>query len=77
MAWRDRKELGDRHLRQSQRSLRRSGVILGVGAVVIVLGATLHGVLGNADSFPVPSKATLAGTTLRQRIEAIAESQVG
>ena len=63
--------------RQPARSQRRSGLILGAGAVVIILVATLHGVLGNTDSFPVPSKATLAGLSLRQRIVAIAMSQVG
>ena len=63
--------------RQPGRSLRRFGLILGVGAVVIILVATLHGVFGNADSFPVPSEATLAGLGLPQRIVAIAKSQVG
>jgi hypothetical protein len=59
------------------RSLRRFGLILGAGAVVIILVAALHRVPGNSDSFPVPSKATLAGSSLRQRIVAIAKSQVG
>jgi hypothetical protein len=63
--------------RQSGRSVRRFGLILGVGAGVIILVAILHGVLGNTGSFPVPSKATLARLSLRQRIVAIAESQVG
>ena len=63
--------------RQPGRSLRRFGLILGVGAVVIILVATLHGVFGNADSFPAPSEATLAGLGLPQRIVAIAKSQVG
>jgi hypothetical protein len=58
-------------------SLRRLGLILGAGTVVIILVATLHGVLGNTDSFRVPGKATLAGLSPRQRIVAIAESQVG
>jgi hypothetical protein len=44
---------------------------------VIILMATLHGVLGNTDSFRVPSKATLAGLSRRQRILALAKSQVG
>lgn len=57
--------------------LGRFWLILGVGAVVIVLVATLHEVSGNADAFPVPSKATLAGVSLPQRIVAIAKSQVG
>jgi hypothetical protein len=63
--------------RQPGRSLRRVGLILGAGAVVIILVATLHRVPGNSDSFPVPSQAALAGLSLRQRIVAIAQSQVG
>jgi hypothetical protein len=55
----------------------RLGLILGTGAVVIILVATLHGVLGKTGSFPVPSKAALAGLSLRQRIVAVAKSQVG
>jgi hypothetical protein len=38
---------------------------------------TVHRALGNADSFPVPSAATLAGLSMSQRIVAIAQSQVG
>ncbi len=69
--------------RRPGQSLRRFGLILGAGAVVIILVATLHGVFGNhrvsgnTDSFPVPSEATLAGLSLPQRIVAIAKSQVG
>jgi hypothetical protein len=63
--------------RQQGQSARRFGLILGAGAVVIILVAILHTALGNAESFPVPGKATLAGLSLRQRIVAIAESQVG
>jgi hypothetical protein len=63
--------------RQPGRSLRRVGLILGAGAVVIILVATLHRVPGNSDSFPVPSQAALAGLSMRQRIVAIASSQVG
>jgi hypothetical protein len=63
--------------RQPGRSLRRVGLVLGAGTVVIILAAILHGVLGNNDSFPVPSQATLAGLSLRQRVVTIAESQVG
>jgi hypothetical protein len=58
------------------RSLRRLGLILAAFAVVITLVATLHGVLRNTD-FPVPGKATLAGLSLRQRMVAIAKSQIG
>jgi hypothetical protein len=62
--------------RQAGHSLRRLGLVLGAGAVVIILVATLHGVFGNtADSFPVPT--ALAGLSLRQRIVAIARSQIG
>ena len=43
--------------RRQGRSLRRFALILGAGTVVIILVATLHGVFGNADSFPVPSQA--------------------
>jgi hypothetical protein len=63
--------------REPGRSLRRVGLALGAGSVVIILAATLHGVLGNPRSFPIPSKAALADASLRQRIVAIAESQVG
>ena len=63
--------------RQPGLSLRWFGLVLGAGAVVIILVANLHVVRGNADSFPVPSKAALAGLSLRQRIVAIAKSQVG
>ena len=56
---------------------RRFWLIPGAGAVVIILAVTLHAVLGNTDSFPVPGKATLAGLSLRERIVAIAKSQIG
>lgn len=63
--------------RQPGQSLHRSGLILGVGTVAIILVATLHGVPGSTDSFPVPGEAALAGLSLPQRIVAIAKSQVG
>ncbi len=54
------------------------GLIVGVGAVVIVLlVVTLHRVFGVTDSFPVPSDATLAALSAPQRIVAVAQSQVG
>ena len=62
--------------RRPGQSLRRLGLVLGVGAVLIILVVTLHG-FGNTDSFPVPGKATLTGLSVRQRIVAIAQSQVG
>jgi CHAP domain len=63
--------------RQPGQSLRRLGLILGAGAVVIILVATLQRVFAKADSFPVPSEAALAGLSLHERIVAIAKSQVG
>jgi CHAP domain len=63
--------------RRRGRPLRRFGLLLGAGAVIIILFATRHGVFGNADSFPVPSQATLAGLSVPQRIVALAHSQVG
>jgi hypothetical protein len=62
---------------RSGKSLRRVGLILVVGAAVIVLVATQHGLLGNSGSFPVPSQGALAGLSVPQRIVAIAKSQVG
>jgi hypothetical protein len=62
---------------QRGQSVRRVLLILGAGAVVIILVAARHGVFRSSDSFPLPSKAALAGLSLRQRIVLIAESQVG
>ena len=63
--------------RRPGKSRRRVALILGAGAVVIILVATLHRVFGHADSFAAPSVADLAGLSMPQRIVAIAESQVG
>jgi len=52
-------------------------LIVGVGVVVVILTSALHRMTGNGASFPPPGKADLAGLTLRQRIVAIARSQVG
>jgi hypothetical protein len=72
---------------RSRPSLRRFGLVLGAGAVVIALhgvfGNTPHGALRNADSSPVPSKAkatpaaTPTSLSLAQRVAAIAKSQLG
>jgi hypothetical protein len=70
-------ELGDRPIREPGQLLRRAWVLFGLGTLVIVLVVAFHSAFGGSDSFPVPSKATLAGLSLRQRIVAIAESQVG
>jgi len=69
----------DRDLRslRPRKPLRRLGLVLGAGAVVIILVATLPKAFGNTDSFPVPSQATLAGLSVPQRIVALAKSQVG
>ncbi len=63
-----------RLLRQTK---RRLGVVLGAGAVVLVLVATVHRAFGNTDSFSAPSEATLAGLSVPERIATITESQVG
>jgi hypothetical protein len=63
--------------RRPGRSLQWFALTLGAGTVVVILVTALHGVFGNADSFPVPSEATLAGLSQSQRIVTIAESQVG
>jgi hypothetical protein len=55
----------------------RLALILGAGAIVIILVVTVRGASGTAHSFAVPSEATLAGLSLSQRIVTIAESQVG
>ena len=59
------------------RRLRQLAVVLGAGAIAIMLVATVHRAFGNTDSYPVPSAATLAGLSVPQRIAAVAESQVG
>ncbi len=56
---------------------RRVMLIAGAGVVVIVLLVTLHGAFGSSDNFPVPAKATLVGLSVRERIVAVAKSQVG
>ena len=71
--------------RGSSQALRRFGSILVAGAAVITLywefPSTLNGVLGKADSAPVPGSArpaaTPTGLSLSQRVVAIARSQVG
>jgi hypothetical protein len=60
-----------------RRSLRRFGVLAGAAAVVIFLVVTVPRLFGGADSFPVPSGATLASLSVPERIVAIASSQVG
>ena len=57
--------------------MRRVWLIVGAAALVAILAAAIVHRTGSTDSFPGPSKAALAGLSLRQRIVAIAESQVG
>jgi hypothetical protein len=57
--------------------VRRFVLLLGAGAIVIALVATIHGVIGSSDSFSVPSEASLAALSVPQRIVTIAQSQVG
>jgi hypothetical protein len=71
-----RRTSGSRSRRRA-RSLRRYGLSVGAGAVAIILAVTLHRVFANTDSFTAPSQATLGGLSTRQRIVAIATSQVG
>lgn len=58
-------------------AMRKFGFILGACALVTVLAAAILHRPANTDSFPGPSRTALAGLSLRQRIVAIAESQVG
>jgi hypothetical protein len=73
----DIRRRGAGQTRQLGKSKRRLGLILGAGAIAIVLVVTLPKAFGNSDSFPVPNEATLAGLSVPQRIVAIAQSQVG
>jgi hypothetical protein len=74
----ERPQQGTRRPRQPGRSARPAWLILGAGIVLIIAVTILHEAApGNSDSFPLPAKARLSGLTVRQRIVAIAESQVG
>jgi hypothetical protein len=59
------------------KALRRFALILGAAVVVVILIAAAVHRSGTADSFPVPSAASLAGLSVPQRIVTMAESQVG
>ncbi len=60
-----------------RRRTRRFLVLLGLGALALVLVVTVPRVFAQADVFPLPSEATLTGLSLPARIVAIAQSQVG
>jgi hypothetical protein len=62
---------------RSRRARRRLLLTLRTGVAAIVLAATINPVLGSSDSFPLPSEATLVRLSMRERIAAIATSQVG
>lgn len=62
---------------RSRHTLRRSALVIGTGALLVFVAATLHGVFQGTGSYPVPSEASLARLSLPQRVVAIAESQVG
>jgi hypothetical protein len=61
----------------SGKSLRRLALLLGAVTVLVVPLVILRSVFRNADLFPAPTAATLAGLSVPQRAVAIAESQVG
>ena len=63
--------------RSRQIRRRRFGLLLAAGAVVLILVVAISWAGGNSASFPLPSRASLAGLSLRRRIVAIATSQVG
>jgi hypothetical protein len=60
-----------------QRVVRRRRLVALAGAAVVVFVLTHGGLPGSARSFASPRRAALAGLTVRQRIVAIADSQVG
>lgn len=62
---------------RSRRSHRRFRAGLCAGASVIVVAAIVNASFSNSDSHPIPSAASLAGLSTRERIVAIADSQVG
>jgi len=66
-----------RRAQRARRARRRLVLVLTAGVLVILLATTLSGVFGGSDSFTVPSRASLAGLSVSQRIVAIANSQVG
>lgn len=72
----NRRRPGKARLRRSRR--RRFGAaVLGAGVVAIALTVVANRPSASSDSRPLPNNANLAGLTTRQRIVAIANSQVG
>lgn len=59
------------------RPRHRLRLVVGVGVVTLVLAVSLSSIFGSADSFSLPNQATLAGMSVRERIVAIASSQLG
>jgi hypothetical protein len=62
---------------RSRLAHRRFVAVLGAGVIVIAVAATVNGLSGASDSRPVPNSGSLAGLSTRERIVAIANSQVG
>jgi len=63
--------------RRWRRSRRRLGLILVAGVVVFALVVRVQRILDHSDSYLAPSETALAGLSVGQRIETIANSQVG
>jgi hypothetical protein len=63
--------------RRARRRRRRAGVILVAAVMVVIAVALALGPAASSNTFPPPSRARLAGLSLRGRIVAIAKSQVG
>ncbi len=63
------------------RSRRRRRLVRTVGIVLVVAAAgilvALRATPASSDAFATPSRASLVGLTVRQRIAAIADSQIG
>ncbi len=69
-----------RQLAAVRRASRRRGrlrLVLAAGLLLVVAVLALNVAGGSARTFQLPSHATLAGMSVRQRIVAIAQSQVG
>jgi len=57
--------------------VRRRRLILAAIGIVVVLALIRVATSGSSDSFSLPSRAALAGMSVRERIVAFANSQVG
>src|SRR5271168_1554471 len=73
-AW--RRSSSGRARRRRFRRRRRRIIVLAVAAL-LVLSFAFRGAIGTGNQYALPSASTLADLSLRQRIVAIADSQVG